>query len=115
VAGNNAGMIAQLMTDGGDSTTAGNTVSCEECLVSLPCSGVTIFWFKRPAAVAPLIISFRVFRERRAYEPNANDLSALSKIGHFEFGLESVEIPFYKCAESDKEDALTYQDELRIA
>jgi len=62
-----------------------------------------------------LINSFRVFRERRAYEPNANDLSALSKIGHFEFGLESVEIPFYKCAESDEEDALTYQDELRIA
>jgi hypothetical protein len=61
--------------------------------------------------------SFRAFGEWRAYtyEPNANDVAALSKIGHFEFGLQSVEIPFYKCAESDEEDELTDQNEVLIA
>jgi hypothetical protein len=45
--------------------------------------------------------SRRAFGGQRAYEPNANDVAALSKIEHFEFGRKDVVIPFYKCTESD--------------
>ena len=59
--------------------------------------------------------SRRAFGEQLAYEPNANDVAALSEIEHFEFGQKDVVIPFYKCTESDEEDELMDQNELLFA
>ena len=104
LAGNDTGMIARGLIDE-------HSTICVECFMSfalvLPSSGSD----DEPQW---LVNSRQAFQDRRAYEPNASDMDALSKIGHFEFGLEQFSIQFYKDSEWDT-NQLDDQNELIIA
>ena len=86
LAGNDTGMIARGLID------EHSTISVE-CFVSfepvLPSSGSD----DEPQW---LVNSRQALQDRRAYEPSASDMDALSKIGHFRFGLELSSIQFWR-------------------
>ena len=103
LAGNDTGMIARGLIDE-------HSTFCMDCFTSfalvLPNSG-------SDKESQWLVNSHQAVKDGRVYEPTAKDLDALSKIRHFGFGLEYVEIRLWKDCEWDF-DRLDDQNELVI-